>query len=142
MDTANIANNAITSAKIADGAVTASKLGSDVGVWSTSSGHVYRMTGNVGIGTSTPTEALEVTSETTWATLASITYNSTMSPAMVGYRYRGTKASPTVVASGDYVFSNQGWMPQARSASVQFHQPTNLMSQETSMLQAVCVRQG
>lgn len=49
-----IANSTITTTLLANATVTAAKLGSDVGVWSTSSGNVFRSTGNVGIGTDLP----------------------------------------------------------------------------------------
>lgn len=49
-----IANSTITTNQLANATVTAAKLGSDVGVWSTSSGNVFRSTGNVGIGNNAP----------------------------------------------------------------------------------------
>lgn len=49
-----IANSTITTNQLANATVTAAKLGTDVGVWSTSSGNVFRSTGNVGIGTNSP----------------------------------------------------------------------------------------
>lgn len=64
----DIADSAVTSAKIVDGtiatvdiaagAVTAAKLGSDVGIFSTSGGNVYRTSGNLGVGTTVPTALL------------------------------------------------------------------------------------
>lgn len=59
-----IVSSSINSAKLADGAVTASKLSSDIGVWGTSGGNVYRSTGSVGIGTSSPGYALDVRGDT------------------------------------------------------------------------------
>ena len=85
--TAHIANNAVTSAKIANAAITAAKLhqmsatsgqvlkwngtawapaedlqgsGGET-TWQTSGSNIYRLTGNVGIGTNNPTAKLQVT---------------------------------------------------------------------------------
>ncbi len=68
--TANIADGAVTGAKIANGSITslkipsggiqASNLDSSIGLWSVNGAHVYRSSGNVGIGTSIPQEKLEV----------------------------------------------------------------------------------
>ncbi|MDG0817663.1 tail fiber domain-containing protein [Bdellovibrio svalbardensis] len=49
---------------IANGAVTAAKLGADVGAWQTDGTHVYRASGNVGVGTTTPLEKLQVNGRT------------------------------------------------------------------------------
>lgn len=57
---AMIANNAVTTQQLAPGAVTAAKFSSDVGLWSASGNNSYRSTGNVGIGTTTPTARLQV----------------------------------------------------------------------------------
>ncbi|MCB1236873.1 MAG: hypothetical protein KDM91_17530, partial [Verrucomicrobiae bacterium] len=71
-----LADNAITSSKIQDGSVatsdlangsvTAAKLGSDVGLWSVNGGNVYRSSGNVGIGTNSPSTTLHVKGSTTF----------------------------------------------------------------------------
>ncbi len=63
--TADLGDNIVTSAKIADGAIatadigngqiTAAKLATDVGAWVANGANVYRATGNVGVGTTTPT---------------------------------------------------------------------------------------
>ncbi|HCN75592.1 MAG TPA: hypothetical protein DIT13_00180 [Verrucomicrobiales bacterium] len=46
------------------GTVTAAKLGTDVGTWAASGGNAYRTTGNVGIGTTTPSQPLTVAGNT------------------------------------------------------------------------------
>jgi len=51
IESAEITNGTIATADLADASVTKVKLGTDVGVWDTASGNVYRSTGNVGIGT-------------------------------------------------------------------------------------------
>ena len=55
---AKILDGTIATADLAAGSVTAAKLGSDVGLWTTGGGNVYRATGNVGAGTTTPTAPL------------------------------------------------------------------------------------
>ena len=57
VNSAKISDGSIATADIANSAVTAAKLGSDVGNWPVSGSNVYRSSGNVGIGTATPTEA-------------------------------------------------------------------------------------
>jgi hypothetical protein len=57
---AKILNGTILSVDLADGAVTSAKLGSDVGRWSVSGGDVFRSSGRVGIGTSSPQSTLHV----------------------------------------------------------------------------------
>lgn len=74
---AKIANGAVGSLKIADGAVTLAKLGADVGPWAVSGGNVYRSSGSVGIGTSTPGTALQVVGTISTNTLTSSTINTT-----------------------------------------------------------------
>ncbi len=55
-----VRDGSITTASLADGAVTAAKLDSTIGVWTRSGDDVFRLTGNVGIGTDTPTNKLHV----------------------------------------------------------------------------------
>lgn len=56
-----VAASSITSASLEDGAVTLSKLAPDVITWDRADNDdIYRATGRVGIGTSTPAEPLEV----------------------------------------------------------------------------------
>ena len=50
----------ITIASLEDGAVTAAKLDPTIGVWTRSGDNVFRLMGNVGIGTATPTNKLHV----------------------------------------------------------------------------------
>jgi hypothetical protein len=57
---AGVVDGAIGSAEIADGSVTAADLSSSLGVWSKSGTNLYHNLGNVGIGTSTPSEKLHV----------------------------------------------------------------------------------
>lgn len=47
-------------AAINNGAISAEKLSSDIGIWDTSSGNVFRSSGNVGIGTTNPLSKLHV----------------------------------------------------------------------------------
>ena len=61
---AKIGDGAVGTLKLADGAVTAGKLGADVGLWSAGGANVFRTAGNVGIGTSTPGQALTVAGNT------------------------------------------------------------------------------
>jgi len=55
-----ISNGSITAAMLASGAVTASKLDSTIGVWEHSGNNVYRLSGNVGVGTTAPTVRVHV----------------------------------------------------------------------------------
>ncbi|MBK1827291.1 hypothetical protein [Haloferula rosea] len=57
---ADIADGSVGSAAITDGSITAADLSGAIGVWTQSGGNVHRTTGNVGIGLSNPSTALEV----------------------------------------------------------------------------------
>jgi hypothetical protein len=50
----------ITAASIADSAVTTAKLAPDIGVWTRAGNNVYRPSGNVGIGVTSPQAALHI----------------------------------------------------------------------------------
>jgi hypothetical protein len=52
--TAKLADLSVTTGKLIDRSVTAAKLDSTIGVWTTNGTNVYRTSGNVGIGTSSP----------------------------------------------------------------------------------------
>lgn len=54
------AKSSVATVDIAANAVTASKLGNDVGAWAVNASDIYRSTGKVGVGVSTPGAALEV----------------------------------------------------------------------------------
>ncbi len=58
--TAKVADNSITSLKILDGSVSAAKLDPGIGVWSTQGGNVYRASGRVGVGTTSPGAPVQV----------------------------------------------------------------------------------
>ncbi len=58
VSSSKIVDLTIVTADVANGAITAAKLGTDVGVWTTSGSNVYRAAGNVGVGTTTPTAVL------------------------------------------------------------------------------------
>lgn len=69
--------------------------------------------GNVGIGTTTPTSMLHVkgaiTSETNgYSIFNAKSYSDTESPHFVGYRARGTEAAPTYPLTGDALATFQG----------------------------------
>jgi hypothetical protein len=53
-----ISNNAIGTSQLANATVTTAKLSSDIGVWTLSNSNVYRSTGLVGIGTTSPLSPL------------------------------------------------------------------------------------
>ncbi len=58
----HLVSASVGSAEIANGAVASADLHSSIGVWTASSGNVYRSTGKVGIGSSsTPSHALTIT---------------------------------------------------------------------------------
>jgi hypothetical protein len=57
---AAVSPTGVTSAGLQDGAVTLSKLDPSIGVWTRSGNNVFRLDGNVGIGTDVPTAALHV----------------------------------------------------------------------------------
>jgi hypothetical protein len=50
----------VTTSRLEDGAVTLEKLDSTIGVWTRAGNNVYRATGNVGIGTTSPQTTLHV----------------------------------------------------------------------------------
>jgi hypothetical protein len=59
---AKIADSAIVTADLANNAVTAAKIDTgSIGLWSVNGGSVYRSSGNVGIGNSSPTAPVHVT---------------------------------------------------------------------------------
>jgi len=55
-----VAPRSVSTASLKDGAVTLAKLDPTIGVWTRSGEDVFRMTGNVGIGTANPTNRLQV----------------------------------------------------------------------------------
>jgi trimeric autotransporter adhesin len=91
-----IATNAIESSNISDGSITAAKLDGGVGVWSVSGGNIYRSSGNVAIGTSTPTAPLTVGGT---GVIHANAYGST--PRLRLTRVNNTEASPTGITNGD-----------------------------------------
>ena len=58
---AQLSSNAVQSANIAVGAVGSTQIDPAIGLWTKNGSHISYQTGNVGIGTNTPTTALEVT---------------------------------------------------------------------------------
>jgi hypothetical protein len=74
LSAANLAGQ-LSSGQLADGAVTVAKLGADVGAWSVSGSNVFRTSGNVGIGTATPTTALHVAGTVTATGLSTASVN-------------------------------------------------------------------
>jgi hypothetical protein len=74
LSAANLAGQ-LSSGQLADGAVTVAKLGADVGAWSASGSNVFRTSGNVGIGTATPTTALHVAGTVTATGLSTASVN-------------------------------------------------------------------
>jgi hypothetical protein len=106
--TGKIADSNVTSAKIADStivtadlnnsAVTAAKIdASSVGLWSVSGSNVYRSSGSVGVGTSSPTAPLNVvagssTSPDTNGLFVVNPTNSANQMAIVGVRTAGSSA--------------------------------------------------
>lgn len=68
---------------------------------------VVSSTGNIGIGTSTPDQAITLVRDNVGSTFINTVYETTQNfypPAFVGRKARGTAASPTAIQSGDFLF--------------------------------------
>jgi len=64
--------------------------------------------GNIGIGITSPVSAVHLVRENDWGGFLSEVYSTTHHGSFNGYRYRGTEASPSIVADGDILSSYIG----------------------------------
>lgn len=95
-------NGAINATAVKINGVDVGTGGGGSGPWSVGANGISYSGGKVGIGTSEPTERLQVVNEGDWSTLSSVVYDTVKFPGLAMYRYRGTKASPSTVQNGDF----------------------------------------
>ena len=116
-----VRGTAITTEDLADGAVTVMKFDPSIGVWTRAGNNVYRPSGNVGIGTTTPSFPLHIARDTnavmllhdtgpdaTQAGYVSFRNRSFAETAWVGFGTAGDPDFSIVTTRGDIVLSPLG----------------------------------
>ena len=98
----------VTTAKIADSSVTYAKLGADVGAWATSAGNVYRSSGNVGIGTTSPGSLLDVAGAGTLGLAGATTPQLTVLGGSGGNPIISLKRTVGATAQFDWALASSG----------------------------------
>jgi hypothetical protein len=103
---ASIATGTITGGNIALNTVSANNLNPTIGVWISGSGNIYRNSGYVGVGTTTPACPLEVDSTVNTATGAKSAWYYLFSSTAETEVVNGSESPPVSIKAAGYLLAN------------------------------------